>query len=179
MRGINNRGETGQSARPLHFKYLQVLALFILLALPAYTAGQTFTITQDARLALLGDGRGNDPFTPNVTLKAQVHDFNNSVGYLTIGIKAEYAELISGDYWRYGIEAGHAVRLPYKITLTPLLGYGVIVRQGFTWQSIEGSLEATYSITDNWAVIGLHTYTQRSEWELWRYSFSIGLQYKL
>ena len=151
--------------------------VFLLLATTALTA-QTFTLTQDAKLAFLSDDYGNEAFTPNLTVKAQVHDFKNALGELTIGLKAEWADLSSGNYLRYGVEAGHSVDLePFKVT--PLVGYGILTRDGFTFQSFELGGETSVRLTDHFWIVGLHTYTQRPEWQIWRYSFHLGIQYKL
>jgi len=150
----------------------------LILLFTTITTAQTFTFTQDAKLAFLSDDYGNEAFTPNLTFKAQVHDFKNDVGEVTVGIKVEWADLSSGNYLRYGVEAGHSIDInPVKIT--PLVGYGILTREGFTFQSFEFGGETSVKLTDHFSIVGLHTYTQRPEWQIWRYSFHLGLQYKL
>ena len=153
------------------------LPIKILMLLPMVAFGQIFSFTQDAKLAVLSDDYGNTPYTPDLTLKVAVTDFKNDLGEVYVGFKGEWANLRSGSLFRYGGEFGHSIELGFG-RIVPLVGYGILVRDGFTWQSWEFSAEGVVDIGKGLSILALNTYT-KSEWDVWRYSFHLGLQYRI
>ena len=94
----------------------------------------TINISQDVRLALVGDDRGNQPFTPNLSFRSEWQGKQQKLGYMIVSPEFEYADLQGGIYRRYSANIGYTFNTWVKnIDFTSTLGYGLIdYNGGFT-----------------------------------------------
>ena len=69
--------------------------------------GQSISITQDPSLAFFKDDYGNSPFTTNIRGKIALEGYQRGLGFLTINMVYEYADLKGGNYNRYGGQVGY------------------------------------------------------------------------
>ncbi len=86
---------------------LAIVLLAMLLLIRNNAQGQALSITQDPKLALIGDDRGNNPFTLNVRAKVHLTGNEGKIGYATVNMVYEYADLQQTNYNRYGVQAGY------------------------------------------------------------------------
>ena len=147
----------------------------------------TINISQDARLAILGDDKGNDAFTPNLTFRSEWQGKEKSYGYSFIYPEFEIAELKGGTYKRYSY--GYGVTL-YLDNLTGLhwlenvkgttsLGFG-FTDYGYAFFSFDWTNQLSYSfgkveIFLNWQFVERKDLKQYGEWV--RGSGAIGLKW--
>ena len=159
--------------------------LIILLLLCSETYGQiSIQIVQDAKLAIKGDDRGNDPFTTNIMVNLEMKGQHGIVVIPTF----EYADLVGGKYYRYGVNVGIALSW-----FTPYIGVGAISRKHTTesrettfWPSFAIGLDISIPITNRISVTALNQLTDRKDLKvLWNhkkyfdYAFYVGVEYKL
>ena len=83
--------------------------------------------SQDARLAVIGDDKGNDPFTPNFQVGAEWRGKQIGGYYFFIAPEYEQANLKGGIYRRYSANVGWTFNKWIERTnWTAILGYGII-----------------------------------------------------
>jgi len=107
-----------------------LIAYLLITSIATAQSDIQLSINQDARLALLGDDKGNNAFTPNLLIRVDLQDNQRTHGFYVIGIEYEYADLRGGAYNRYAMTAGYTfnkLRLD-NLDLTGLLSYSGIVR---------------------------------------------------
>jgi len=162
----------------LEVKTIIAVVLFIIMAIVHANAqtGIRLSGSLDGRLLVLGDDRGNDPGTIDGTFKIHFEEFENRLGFWTVGLKYQNAGLSSGRLQRYGIEAGHAFNVG-PLRATPLFGYGVLIRDRSSFQSFEFAADIEYILTDHWSLLMAATLTQRSEYGIWRENVGFGIKY--
>lgn len=158
--------------------------LIISAALFAATIGsgwcQAPSITQDLKLAFTRDDYGNSPFTLNVRAKFHLPGNESKIGYTTVNITYEFADLQERSYNRYGVQAGYTFFTFAKgLEFTPLIGYGVLMRGRAAMQSWEFEGELVYWFSDHFGVMLAMYYTERPEWDVWRYSNHVGIKARL
>lgn len=160
---------------------LIIFLLFTTMAINAQTA-IGFQITQDAKLALMKDDHGNDPFTPDLQFKIVLQGNDTKTGYLIVAPKFEYAQLYGGDYSRFGFEVGYAFHTYIlKIDIAPSAGWGYAYRWNERYDNFEFSLETKIPITKNLSFIHLINTNQRKELEnqKWGFNQGIGLRFDI
>jgi len=116
----------------------------MLFATMATTAQTRIGLSQDARLALLGDDKGNEAFTPNITLRAS--QAIRTIEWFSFGVYVdyEYADLQDTFHkWNFGFNP--TFRLFYdKIELDVFYGGGRIYRgnsnKDFAHWELSGSI---------------------------------------
>jgi hypothetical protein len=91
-------------------------------------------ISQDARLAMFGDDKGNEALTPNIIARIDLQDNQRSLGYYVVGIEYEYADLSESLYQRYSLNLGYTFNQfsllgTDKLEATALLNYGMTTRE--------------------------------------------------
>jgi hypothetical protein len=91
-------------------------------------------LSQDARLALFGDDKGNEALTPNIIARIDLQDNQRSLGYYVVGIEYEYADLSESLYQRYSLNLGYTFNQfsllgNDKLEATALLNYGMTTRE--------------------------------------------------
>lgn len=124
--------------------------LLILLLFVATANAQehiTLNITQDAKLLFVGDDKGNEAGTLNVTVSSEWQGKNLGGYYFFIRPEAELAKLAT-DYYRYSVNVGWTFNEWIdKIDFTASVGYGVIDYNGAR-TSFGGNLQTSYEIFD-------------------------------
>lgn len=188
--------------------------LFLLIALTTIITAQAqeslrFGINQDARLAVLGDERGNDAFTPALLFRFDMQGNQQKYGYMSVGIELEYADLkdiettlneesytIENNYKRYSVNVGYTLNklIIDKLETTAMINCGMIDRWGgLSFLSFSASGTISYPVYKNLRVQGIGQFTQRKDKE-WAYgddatytlnflkadfSFLVGITYDL
>jgi hypothetical protein len=116
-------------------KTLKTTLLLLIIALTANAQSDiAVSINQDARLAIFGDGNGNNPFTHNTILRVDLQDNQRDLGYYIVGVEYEYADLNGSSYNRYSLNVGYTfnqfnIFWTDKLEATALLNYGMTVRE--------------------------------------------------
>ncbi len=138
----------------------------------------TFQVVQDAKLAFVGDDKGNDPFTPNLIVRMSLDGYDKPTGFSSVISEYEYADLAGGEYHRWSMGYGHNVNLN-RFTLTGSAQFGFIARPGATMTGVfTGDL--AYYVTDHWAIVGSTQGTIRTDLKNspFRFSNFIGFRWK-
>lgn len=116
-----------------------IKTILVLIALTVSLSAQAqqgihLSLMQDAKLAVIGDDKGNEAFTPNFRLKAEMQ---NNKGVF-IYPEFEYADL-KKKYMRFSLNIGYRFKLYKEIfSLSASAGYGLIDREGQSYSSIAG-----------------------------------------
>jgi len=115
----------------------------------------TVNVSQDARLLVAGDDKGNDPLTLNYTLRSEWQGKQLgegwTSGYMFVAPEFEYADLAGGIYRRYSANIGYTFNKvfehanpvtfyanntllltfdPSRLDFTASAGYGIIQYNG-------------------------------------------------
>lgn len=88
----------------------KVLLLSIALFACLYSYSQSrinLTLHHDAKLLLIGDNKGNDAITVNFLVKAEFSIKQYMTSTLFVYPVIEYADLVGGNYQRYGVGIGY------------------------------------------------------------------------
>jgi hypothetical protein len=151
--------------------------ILLLLLLPLTMLGQSnigFNVAQDLKLATVGDDKGNDAFTANFILRADLQDNQTKYGYLVVGVEYEYANLKGGAYNRYSINFGYTFN-QFRIfnnnnfELTILGNYGMTIRTlqqvnkevDAAFTGLAGSMTLSYPIIENLRVVAIGQLSHR------------------
>ena len=86
-------------------KKLTYLLFFI--PLISLSQGISLNVSQDARLALVGDERGNEAFTTNVNLGFELRGWQKGNSYFLMRPEIEYADLQGGELYRMTANFGY------------------------------------------------------------------------
>jgi hypothetical protein len=148
------------------------------------------SVTQDGKLLLLGDDKGNDPVTWDLQFQMSLKGEQQKFGYWVAGVKGEYASLVYKDFMRYGFFAGHTftnLPIPFtekaKWTLGFTIGEGWMQRNDDGWMwSAEFGMEVSIPVWEWLNIIPMRVVlTQRQdlkpygdEWK--RYNLSAGIE---
>lgn len=165
--------------KPRHKRLVLFIAIvFFSVWLVRGQATPTFQIVQDAKLAFVGDDKGNEAFTPNVIVRMSLDGYDKPTGFSSVIAEYEYAGLVGGEYHRWSAGYGHNVNLN-RFTLTGSAQFGFIARPGATMTGVfTGDL--AYYVTDNLAIVGSTQGTIRSDLKNspFRVSNFIGIRWK-
>jgi hypothetical protein len=158
--------------------------LLLTLAFNSYSQERiSVSVLQDAKLAILGDDIGNDPFTADFIVRLDMEGAGR-FKYISLRTEWEYADLAGGYYNRGGIMVG----LNYIVknfVLSAHIGPNIIKRR---YMKIEGGVlawsfngELAYNITDRISVIASNQLLNRADVvnEPIRYSFFTGARFYL
>ena len=158
--------------------------LLLTLAFNSYSQERiSVSVLQDAKLAILGDDIGNDPFTADFIVRLDMEGAGR-FKYISLRTEWEYADLAGGYYSRGGIMVG----LNYIVknfVLSAHIGPNIIKRR---YMKIEGGVlawsfngELAYNITDRISVIASNQLLNRADVvnEPIRYSFFTGARFYL
>lgn len=162
---------------------LRILLLTLALNLHAQER-LAFSVLQDARLAVLGDERGNDAFTTDMVFRLHMDGYDNRRGYFSTILEYEYAEL-SGAYFKRLSFAVQQNKYVKDFTLSASLNYGILIRstKDYSYNVITGglNLDATYNLSDRVGIVLSNQLMHRKDLEvaIVRYSFMAGLKFKL
>ena len=105
-----------------------ILLLFPLISL---SQGISLNLSQDARLALVGDERGNEAFTTNVNVGAEFRGWQKGNSYFLMRPEFEYANLQGGELYRMTANFGYTFNKWVKnVDFTATVGGGMLSRHG-------------------------------------------------
>jgi hypothetical protein len=126
------------------------MKLFIILLFPLLSFGQgiSLNISQDARLALVGDERGNEAFTPNINVAAEFRGWQKGNSYFLMRPEIEYAELKGGGLYRMTANFGYTFNKWIKnVDFTATVGGGMLSRHKLGGLHTQANLQLTWYFT--------------------------------
>jgi len=126
------------------------MKLFIILLFPLLSFGQgiSLNISQDARLALVGDDRGNGAFTTNVNLAAEFRGWQKGNSYFLMRPELEYADLKGGELYRMTANFGYTFNKWVKdVDFTATVGGGMLSRHKLGGLHTQANLQTTWYFT--------------------------------
>jgi hypothetical protein len=126
------------------------MKLFIILLFPLLSFGQGISInlSQDARLALVGDERGNGAFTTNVNLAAEFRGWQKGNSYFLMRPEIEYADLQGGELYRMTANFGYTFNKWIKnVDFTATVGGGMLSRHKLGGLHTQANLQTTWYFT--------------------------------
>ena len=126
------------------------MKLFIILLFPLLSFGQgiSLNVSQDARLALIGDERGNGAFTTNVNLAAEFRGWQKGNSYFLMRPEIEYADLLGGELYRMTANFGYTFNKWIKnVDFTATVGGGMLSRHGLGGLHTQANLQTTWYFT--------------------------------
>jgi hypothetical protein len=127
------------------------MKLFIILLFPLLSFGQgiSLNISQDARLALVGDERGNEAFTTNVNVAAEFRGWQKGSSYFLMRPELEYADLKGGELYRMTANFGYTFNKWVKdVDFTVTLGGGMLSRHKLGGLHTQANLQLTWYFTE-------------------------------
>jgi hypothetical protein len=126
------------------------MKLFIILLFPLLSFGQgiSLNISQDARLAFVGDERGNGAFTPNVNVGAELRGLQKGNSYFLMRPEFEYADLQGGELYRMTANFGYTFNKWVKnVDFTATVGGGMLSRHELSGLHTQANLQTTWYFT--------------------------------
>ncbi|GGG95276.1 hypothetical protein GCM10011416_10970 [Polaribacter pacificus] len=146
----------------------KIFLLLVVLLSCSYSYSQSkinITVHHDAKLLLIGDDKGNDAITFNILVKAEfpIKEYMSSTLFAYPVI--EYADLIGGNYQRYGAGIGYNIHDVFRnFDLGISVDYGNLKR-GSAYDGFSANLngEVAYSITDRLKVSYVYQVGERPD----------------
>jgi len=123
------------------------MKLFIILLFPLLSFGQgiSLNVSQDARLALVGDERGNKAFTTNVNVGAEFRGWQKGNSYFLMRPEIEYADLKGGELYRMTANFGYTFNKWIKdVDFTATVGGGMLSRYELGGLHTQANLQTTW-----------------------------------
>ena len=124
--------------------------IYILFLIPfiSLSQGISLNISQDARLALVGDERGNKAFTTNVNVGAEFRGLQKGSSYFLMRPEIEYADLQGGELYRMTANFGYTFNKWIKdVDFTVTLGGGMLSRHKLGGLHTQANLQLTWYFT--------------------------------
>ena len=157
-------------------KYLLILLFPIL----CYSqSGISFSVYQDAKMAFVGDKRGNDALTINLRVRSEWQGKQLKGFYMFVAPEFEFAKL-QEDYYRYSANVGFRLNeFSERFETSLSLGYGLIVRESISSKSFSLDGELSFNLSKKTAILLSSQLTQRTDIGEIRFSGFFGIRYKL
>jgi hypothetical protein len=161
------------------------IIMMLLISTLSFTQEQIgLQFTQDAKLALVGDGNSYGAGTLDITISVQLQGDQRKWGYMVFYPEFEYADLKYNSYKRWTLNAGYTLN---KLILNDLemggsVGYGFIDRglSGFCWSF---NAWTKYKINKTIKIVANLQVTERPDLGFiygddgaWRYSGQLGVE---
>ena len=125
-----------------------IIYIFLLLPLISLGQGISLNLSQDARLALVGDKRGNKAFTTNVNVGAEFRGLQKGSSYFLMRPELEYADLKGGELYRMTANFGYTFNKWIKdVDFTVTLGGGMLSRHKLGGLHTQANLQLTWYFT--------------------------------
>jgi hypothetical protein len=124
--------------------------IYILFLIPfiSLSQGISLNISQDARLALVGDERGNKAFTTNVNVGAEFRGLQKGSSYFLMRPELEYADLKGGELYRMTANFGYTFNKWVKnVDFTATIGGGMLSRHELAGLHTQANLQTTWYFT--------------------------------
>jgi hypothetical protein len=127
-------------------KKLTYLLFFI--PLISLSQGISMNLSQDARLAIVGDNRGNEAFTTNVNLGFELRGLQKGNSYFLMRPELEYADLKGGELYRMTANFGYTFNKWIKdVDFTATIGGGMLSRYELGGLHTQANLQTTWYLT--------------------------------
>jgi len=156
--------------------------LLLILLFPLFTFSQeviSLSIYQDAKMAFVGDKRGNDALTINLRIKNEWQGKQLKNSYFFVAPEFEFAQL-QEDYYRYSANVGQRFNQFSKlIEMSYSIGYGLISRSNISATSLGADFETQININKSFAFLLNLQVIERSDWNVVRTSGFLGIKYNL
>jgi hypothetical protein len=126
------------------------MKLFVILLFPLLSFGQgiSLNISQDARLAIVGDDRGNEAFTTNVNVAGEFRGWQKGSSYFLMRPELEYADLKGGELYRMTANFGYTFNKWVKnVDFTATVGGGMLSRYELGGLHTQANLQTTWYFT--------------------------------
>ena len=124
------------------------IILLFFIPLISLSQGISLNVSQDARLALVGDERGNEAFTTNVNVGAEFRGWQKGSSYFLIRPELEYADLKGGELYRMTANFGYTFNKWIKdVDFTATIGGGMLSRHKLGGLHTQANLQLTWYFT--------------------------------
>jgi len=124
------------------------IILLFFIPLISLSQGISLNVSQDARLALVGDERGNEAFTTNVNVGAEFRGWQKGSSYFLMRPELEYADLKGGELYRMTANFGYTFNKWFKdVDFTVTLGGGMLSRHKLAGFHTQANLQLTWYFT--------------------------------
>ena len=124
------------------------IILLFFIPLISLSQGISLNVSQDARLALVGDERGNEAFTTNVNVGAEFRGWQKGSSYFLIRPELEYADLKGGELYRMTANFGYTFNKWIKnVDFTATVGGGMLSRHKLGGLHTQANLQTTWYFT--------------------------------
>ena len=167
---------------------MRTLAILLLTSALAFGQGTIgLNVSLDNKLTFVGDDKGNDAFTLDITTRFVMQGYEKKLsyyisGYLQLAAKYEFADLNGGAFNRYGVEVGYTFLYNnFNVGLMPFAGYGILSREdkGAT-RSFEFGTTVHYKILPKLKIITTFVFTERTDiGNGFRFNANTGIQVEL
>ena len=148
---------------PRHKRTLLFIMIVLLSAYIVYGQDRvTVQVSQDAKLAFVGDDKGNDALTPNLFVRVGLEGYENHLGYIAPIAEYEYADLKGGLYHRYSLGLAHHFEPVDKLVFGYSAQFGFIVREGTTMSGIFSG-DLAYRVLERLYLVGTLQGTIRTD----------------
>ena len=125
-----------------------IIYIFLLIPFISLSQGISVNVSQDARLALVGDERGNKAFTTNVNVGAEFRGLQKGSSYFLMRPELEYADLKGGELYRMTANFGYTFNKWIKdVDFTVTLGGGMLSRHKLGGLHTQANLQLTWYFT--------------------------------
>jgi hypothetical protein len=126
----------------------KLIYLLFFIPLISLSQGISMNLSQDARLAIVGDDRGNEAFTTNVNLAAEFRGWQKGSSYFLMRPELEYADLKGGELYRMTANFGYTFNKWVKnVDFTATVGGGMLSRHGLGGLHTQANLQTTWYFT--------------------------------
>jgi hypothetical protein len=126
----------------------KLIYLLFFIPLISLSQGISINVSQDARLALIGDERGNEAFTPNINVAAEFRGWQKGSSYFLMRPEIEYADLQGGELYRMTANFGYTFNKWVKnVDFTATVGGGMLIRHELSGLHTQANLQTTWYFT--------------------------------
>ena len=125
-----------------------IIYIFLLIPFISLSQGISVNVSQDARLAIAGDERGNEAFTTNVNLGFELRGWQKGSSYFLMRPEIEYADLKGGELYRMTANFGYTFNKWVKnLDFTATVGGGMLSRYELGGLHTQANLQTTWYFT--------------------------------
>jgi hypothetical protein len=156
-----------------------LIYIFLLVPLISLSQGISINVSQDARLALIGDERGNESFTTNVNVAAEFRGWQKGNSYFLMRPELEYAYLKGGKLYRMTANFGYTFNKWIKdVDFTATIGGGMLSRYELGGLHTQANLQTTWYFTKGIGLFLDSEFVQRADLpnKFLTYSGKIGIK---
>lgn len=139
----------------------KILKPFLILLFSCFASHAQDAITtnfsQDARLLFVGDDKGNEPGTLNISTRIELQGNQRKSGYFIVAPEFEFARLNLTEYYRYSMNVGYTFTPKerfnsnffsnFKSTITFGIG-GISHNNSLYFTNYSSNLQLSYKVSD-------------------------------